>query len=91
MLESVYKQYADIESLLDRRGSNLMDAVDEGAMSDLIKFLTPFKEATADLETEAWPTLHLYLLWVARLGRHLQEDEGDTAEIRQLKSRVHAL
>lgn len=60
-------------------------AVKIDMVKELIKFLTPFKEATDILEASARPTLHRVIPQWRNLSIHLAANTGDLAYIGSLK------
>ena len=66
MLKSYDENKDDVEMILDlkRQGHLLLD-IDILVISDLIKFLKPFEEATKALEGDQWPKLQkVYLCFL---------------------------
>lgn len=88
MLESIYSQYDAIKDVLSERSEeHRMDNLDIQLVENIVQFLQLFKEATHALEPSSKPTLHLPIVWLSRLERHLQPLVTDHAITYELKTR----
>lgn len=71
MLESVQRNRLDITNLLAaKRQMHRVTAIYGPLQDELIRFLTPFREATLALEFSCKPTLHLVCFWRYQLELH---------------------
>ena len=70
-LISIMKQHPEIKSLLTAQ-QNLRWEIDGDLMNEVIRFLTPFQEATKALEGDVHPTANKVLLWWAEIAEHLE-------------------
>lgn len=72
MLESVIEQYASISELLteDQRSKWSFDV---DFAQEMVRFLSPFREATKSLEGDTYPTACKVLLWWENISKHLNE------------------
>lgn len=71
MIKSVLTQYNEIESLLDSRGNLLLEDVNKALLMEVVDFPEPFKEASEKLEQYKVVTLPLFLVYYAKLKKHL--------------------
>ncbi|KAH6924309.1 hypothetical protein HPB50_014857 [Hyalomma asiaticum] len=88
MLKSVYRQFEEIENIIEERGRSLMDNLSKVFIKDIIDLLEPFKEATEKLEQEKQPTLPLVLLYYTKLQKHLAVAPTDSPTVTALKRRA---
>ena len=88
MLKSYVENKDDVEMILNlrRQGHMLLD-VDMLVISDLIKFLEPFEEATKPLEGDLLPTLHKVYLCFSQLKRTMAKVATDSNVLAFLKER----
>ncbi len=70
MLESILKQHWKIMSILSKDQRKRW-AFNISLANELVRFLTPFKEATKSLEGDTYCTANKILLWWSRLSTHL--------------------
>ena len=88
MLKSYVENRDDVEMILNlrRQGHMLLD-VDMLIISDLIKFLEPFEEATKSLEGDLLPTLHKVYLCFSKLKQTMAKVATDSNVLAFLKER----
>ena len=92
MLQSVLQQFTSIRQLLqDRDQLHRLDGIYQDQLSHLIEFRTLFKLAITELQGEEYPTIHLVMLWFAKLKKHCKIKFGDPPYIRVLRVRASNL
>ncbi|CAM4510656.1 unnamed protein product [Leuciscus chuanchicus] len=92
-LKSISDIYTELQDKLEARGeSDRIEKITPDTLGMLVSFLKPFYGAQRELEGDKYPTLHLALLWVARLRHHCQQNANDTAQLAAVRQRhVHWL
>ncbi|KAH8018268.1 hypothetical protein HPB51_001086 [Rhipicephalus microplus] len=78
MIESMLSQYDAIENHLDSRGNLLLEDVNKTLLTEVAKFLEPFKEASEKLEQNEVVMLLLVLMYYTKLKKHLTADSTDS-------------
>jgi hypothetical protein len=92
MYESFYANYEDIENILiERREEDRMAHVQHETLQMLLSFLTPFKEASLQLEADTHATLPLVLPIRFNLLDHLNMLVSDTHELAELKKHARII
>jgi len=78
MLESVCCSFLEIIKLLEEEGeSGRLDGWDADIASQLVNFLTSFKNVSVELQAKKTPTLHLVLIRHDELLENCQLDDQD--------------
>lgn len=83
VLKSVVEQYDEIKKILTVTQRNKW-YINVDIAAEIIRFLTPFKEATESLEGETYPTACKVLLWWDNLSKHLNEENFSDNPIKTL-------
>lgn len=89
MLESYQKSRIDVKKILvEKDRIDKIQAINDGAVDDLVSFLQLFKECTDFWSQEDQPTIHKALLWTKDLERHVELQEEDSEDLVKLKSQA---
>lgn len=87
MLKSYDKASAEIKKILyDNNMLHKLQKIDDGAVKDLINFLSPFMECSEVLSMEKSPTIHLVAPWFYKLEGHLENHSSDSDDLKTLKT-----
>lgn len=73
MLNSVVERYQEILALLSVEQREKW-SIDMELANDMVKFLTPFKEACKSMEGDTYPTANKILWWWGDLSEHLSNE-----------------
>lgn len=86
MFSSVLNNWDKIQEVLTERNElRLMEDVKEEDVRDLVNLLTPFRNATLNLESRKKPTLHLVCIFYKIIENHLRPKPNDSLLISEAK------
>ena len=75
MLTSVQDAMLDIQQVISAhkpKELHRVASIDQDLLSEIILFLTPFRDATKDCEAQLEPTLHQVIPWIKKLAAHCE-------------------
>lgn len=73
------------EILNERNETHLLEGLNIDEISDLINLLSPFRDASVNLESRKKPTLHLCCIFYKIIGNHIQPNLNDSPIIKEAK------
>lgn len=89
MLESYLKVSEEIADILVKnKRLYKLNNIDNDTVKELVGFLKPFGDCTEAFSKSNSPTIQKIAPWYQILKRHIQNDNGDSDEMKQLKAQA---
>uniref|UniRef100_A0A3Q2CJ70 BED-type domain-containing protein n=1 Tax=Cyprinodon variegatus TaxID=28743 RepID=A0A3Q2CJ70_CYPVA len=84
---SVKMRWNSLHTMLERGEHTHLANINKKTLSDIVAFLARFKEAIKALEASKTLTIHLTVVWLEHLKRHLQPSSTDSLMLTSLKEK----
>lgn len=86
MFSSISVNWEAIQELFtEHECSAIFEFVEKDEVDSLVRFLTPFSEASKKMQTLTMPSLHLICMYYDKLEKHFIEQENDNEITRAVK------
>ncbi|XP_022711050.1 zinc finger protein 618-like isoform X2 [Varroa jacobsoni] len=87
-LQSILSQWGQITKALGTTDEEAQytSPINISLLEEIVKFITPFRQAIRDLSESRKPTLHLVVVWYTRLVKEMQPENTDSILINTLKT-----